>query len=104
MVPRGFGEMPDRVDHHQRALPAMRAVPSPDPAALQVPVRQLALEPRFDFLVAVGAFLALFVHPAGLPSMSILKTVRVANAGSPSLNPYRPCERPAARKSSERRV
>src|SRR5262249_50904979 len=34
--------------------------------------------------------------------MSILKTVRVANAGSSSLNPFCPCERPAARKTERR--
>jgi beta-ribofuranosylaminobenzene 5'-phosphate synthase len=36
--------------------------------------------------------------------MPILKTLGVANAGSSSLNPYGPRERPAARKTSEHRV
>jgi len=56
MMPRSLGEMPDRVDHHQGALPAVRLVLAADPAAFQIPMRQVAFEARGDFVVGVSAF------------------------------------------------
>ena len=48
VVPGGFGQVADGVDHHEGAFPAIRAVMAADPAVLQVPVRQLGLQPSFD--------------------------------------------------------
>src|SRR6201999_2651112 len=56
MVPGGLGEMADGVDHHQRALPAMRLVLAPDPAVLVPPMWQLAGEPRLGLVLGIGAF------------------------------------------------
>ena len=44
MVPRRLGQMTDGVDHHQRTLPAVGAVLAADPAVLEIPMRQVALE------------------------------------------------------------
>src|SRR5262245_10102711 len=44
------------VDHHERALPAIGAKAPPDPAALEVPMGQLLLEPLLDFGIAISAF------------------------------------------------
>src|SRR5262249_15382891 len=51
VMPRALGEMADRIDHHQRSLPAVGAVLATDPAAFQVPVRQFTLESLFDLRV-----------------------------------------------------
>src|SRR5581483_213202 len=56
MVPGRLGEMADAVDHHQCALPAIGAELPPDPAILEIPVRQLLLEPLLDLCIAIGAF------------------------------------------------
>src|SRR4051812_22908019 len=48
MMPRCLGQMSDGVDHHQGAFPAVRLVLAADPAAFQVPMRQVALEPFGD--------------------------------------------------------
>src|SRR5689334_11205376 len=55
MVPGGLGEVTDGVDHHQRALPAVGLVAAPDPAILEPPVRQIALQAFLDLGVAVDA-------------------------------------------------
>ena len=47
--------MADGVDHHQRALPAIGLVFAPDPAVLEIPMRQLFLEPLLDLGVVVGS-------------------------------------------------
>src|SRR5262245_29844354 len=56
MVPGGLGEVPNRVNHHQRTLPAARLVCSPDPAVLQAPLRQVLLKPCSDLRVGHGFF------------------------------------------------
>src|SRR5215467_14184572 len=68
--------MPDGVDHHQRALPAVSLVFAPDPPLLQEPVRQLAFQPRNDLLLRVDPFL--FGHGASspLPQAMMLDRVR----------------------------
>ena len=48
-----FGEMADGVDDHQRALPAVGLELPPDPAAFEMPVRQLLLEPFLNLGVAI---------------------------------------------------
>ena len=62
VVPGGLGKVADRVDHHQRALPGMRPVGAPQPAALKLPVRQRGLQPLFDLGVAVDALAIMFSH------------------------------------------
>src|SRR5262245_52694002 len=49
--------MADRVHDHQRSLPPFGAVLAPDPALLEVPVRQLALQPRLDLVFRIGPVL-----------------------------------------------
>jgi hypothetical protein len=73
MMPRGLGQMADRVDHHQCSFPAMRAVLAPDPTTFQIPMRQFTLEPLFDLFIRIGAILAAFGH--GVPS-SIRRMLR----------------------------
>src|SRR5215510_11070679 len=73
VMPRGLGEMADRIDHHQRSLPAVGAVLATDPAAFQIPVRQLTLESLCDLRVRIGAILAAFGH--GMPP-SIRRVLR----------------------------
>jgi hypothetical protein len=62
MMPRGFRKVPDRVDHHQSALPAVGAIAPSNPAVFEVPMRQLGLEARFDLGIRVGPFFAAFRH------------------------------------------
>src|SRR5262249_6457852 len=66
MMPGGLGQMADRIDHHQSALPTMGTILAPDPAAFQIPMRQFTLESLFDFCSRVGAIVAAFGH--GVPS------------------------------------
>src|SRR5690242_10577093 len=64
MMPRRFGEMPDGVDHHERAPPAVRLVLAADVAALERPMRHIARKPRLDLGLAICAFLRLRCHGA----------------------------------------
>src|SRR5579871_811807 len=45
MMPRCFRQMSNRVYSHQRALPTVRPIFSPNPTAFQTPVRQLSRQP-----------------------------------------------------------
>src|SRR5579872_255850 len=61
MMPRRLGKMTDRIDYHQRALPAVRLVLAPDPAVLVPPERQLLLQPRLDLVLGESALALLRV-------------------------------------------
>src|SRR5262249_364010 len=66
MMPGGLGQMADCIDHHQSSLPTMGTILAPDPAAFQIPMRQITLESLFDLFIRVGAIVAAFGH--GVPS------------------------------------
>jgi hypothetical protein len=55
MMPGGLREVADRVDHHQRALPAGGAKSPSDPAVFVAPMRKLAFEPRLDLIQFIDA-------------------------------------------------
>src|SRR5258708_18128778 len=100
MMPGGLREMADRVDQHERPFPAVRAILSPDPAALQVPVRQVTLESLLDLCIRVGAFLAGFGH--GVPPNAVdVNAPEIANQFQmPQSNPLFRFEKPDDRKIS----
>ena len=62
VMPRRLRKVPDRVNHHKGALPAIGAVFLANPAVFEVPVRQLAFEACFDLGIRVGALFATFRH------------------------------------------
>jgi hypothetical protein len=62
MMPGRLGEMTDRIDHHQRAFPTVGAIFAADPAILQVPMGQIALEPLLNLLIRVGSVFFRFGH------------------------------------------
>src|SRR5260370_30004186 len=62
MVPGSLGEMADRVDHHQRALPAGGPVFAPDPAVLEIPMRQFGSEALPDLVLSVSPLALPFGH------------------------------------------
>src|SRR5262245_64843237 len=55
MVPGNLGKLSDGVNHHHRALPAICLVFAPYPAAFEIPMRQLLLEPLLDLGVRVDS-------------------------------------------------
>src|SRR3984885_6277212 len=62
MMPGRLREMADRVDHHQRALPARGAKSPSDPAIFVAPVGEIAFEPRLDLVRFIDALFGLFAH------------------------------------------
>src|SRR5208282_3998997 len=62
MVPGGLCEVADRVDHHQRPLPARGAKSPSDPAVFVMPVRKLAAEPRLDLVWLISALFRILGH------------------------------------------
>src|ERR1700684_3440159 len=62
MMPGGLREVADRVDHHQRALPAGGAKSPSDPAVFVTPMRKLAFEPRLDLVRLIDPLFGLFLH------------------------------------------
>src|SRR5260370_30314421 len=62
VMPCRLREVPDRIDHHEGALPTVGAVFAANPAAFEVPMRQLGFEARLDLDIRVGAFFAAFRH------------------------------------------
>src|SRR5271163_706116 len=62
VMPGGLSEVADRVDHHQRALPAGGAKGPSDPAVFVAPMRKLAFEPRLDLVWLIDALFGLFAH------------------------------------------
>lgn len=58
MMPCGLGQMADRIERHQRALPAMGFVFASQPAVLISPVRKLSRQPRADLLLRIDFFFA----------------------------------------------
>src|SRR4051812_7292917 len=49
MVPRGFGEMANGIDYHQRGLPAAGFEFAANPSVFVIPVRQFDRQSLFDF-------------------------------------------------------
>src|SRR6202161_2657037 len=62
MMPGGLREVADRVDHHQRALPAGGAKSPSDPAVFVAPMGKLVFEPRLDLVWFIDALFGLFAH------------------------------------------
>ena len=62
VMPSRLGKMADRVDHHQRALPARCLVGAANPAPFIDPSRQFLLEASFYLEFAIGLFLGGFAH------------------------------------------
>src|SRR5262249_17356436 len=77
------------------SLPAVGAIFAPNPATFEVPVRQFALEARFDLGIRIGAFLASLGH--GPPSIvsRVCSRVEIANpAGVAHCKPVFVFEKP----------
>src|SRR5579872_6560961 len=85
MMPGGLGEMADRVDHHQRPLPARGAEAAPDPAVFVAPVRKLALEPGLDLVRFVSSFFRFLGHEC-----PPIRQAAAFGAAPDSLNAARP--------------
>src|ERR1700733_4682198 len=62
MMPGGLRQMANRVDHHQRALPAGGAKSPSDPAVFVAPMGKLVFEPRLDLVWFIDALFGLFAH------------------------------------------
>jgi hypothetical protein len=54
MVPGSLGKMSDRVDHHERTLPACGPIFAADPSALIDPSRKFLLETRLNLGLTIG--------------------------------------------------
>src|SRR5271154_7523237 len=62
VMPCRLGEMPDGVDHHQRALPTMRLIFPTNPTAFVTPMRKIALQARGDVFLRVRSLRRFFGH------------------------------------------
>src|SRR5689334_23684235 len=62
MVPGRLGEVAYRIDDHQCALPTVGAIFAANPTVFQVPVGQIALEPRLNLFICIGSFIACLGH------------------------------------------
>src|SRR5580704_18516204 len=78
MMPGGFREVADRVDHHQRALPAGGAESPPDPAIFIAPMREFAAKPRRDLVWFIDALFGLFAH--SVPPISFMRRASIARS------------------------
>ena len=79
MMPGGFGEMADSVDHHQRSLPGMGAKGAANPAFLVTPMRQIARESGDDVRLGVSGLIHIW---CSLPRFrALIRSLRLLSRG-----------------------